>query len=197
MPVNDDPMNPTMVSEIFDTSEFTPYEVHLGPGERQGMKVEHDGFEEVRMEIVDNQADWGEKAGIAPSDIAEFQLLNGRIARLDAFLPPFGKRYQVLLATRAFLADKREKLVNNVALSVDRRAAAEPALLSRYQKTRAYRSASALKAAKARRRAGAKAAGEEAKGKVPEKETAPEGTGTTVTVPGKVPEIGEVKTLVG
>lgn len=200
MPVNDDPKNPTMVSEIFDTSEFTPYEAHLGPGERQGMKVEHNGFDEVRMEIVDNQADWGEKAGIAPSDITEFQLLNERIERLDAFLPPFGKRYQVLLETRAFLADKREKLVNNVALSVDRRADAEPALLGRYQKTRAYRSAAAMKAAKSRRRAAANEAAEAAKGKASEKAQVPEGTETTATVPMQVPvkapEGAEVKTLV-
>lgn len=147
-----DATNPGMLSYIFDASEFLEYSCDLSPEECQGKLAERDGNAEVCNEIIDNQPYWGSKAGISPDDITQLQLLNGRIARLDAFLPPMEKCCEVLRETRMELVDQRERLIYNAANSVDRRAIKDPSLLARYQRTRAYRSAAALKAAKTRKK---------------------------------------------
>jgi hypothetical protein len=54
--------------------------------------------------------------------------------------------------TRALLEDKRQRKIFNVAVSVERREKEDPELLAKYEKTRAYRSAIAYKAAKTRKK---------------------------------------------
>ena len=60
------------------------------------------------------------------------------------------KFLEVMQETRAVLEDKRQRIIYNVASSVDRREKETPGLQAKYEKTRAYRSAIAKKAVKTR-----------------------------------------------
>ena len=151
-----DPKNPQVGDVVFNGSEFTPYLVDLAPGDLQGMRTAQPGFDDVLKEIITNQADWGESAGVTAADFAELSGMNARITRIDAFVRPVQKFLEMLIETRYQLEDRRQRIALNVAQSVDRRGVRDPELVAKYEKTRVYRSASAKKAAKTRRNKAAK-----------------------------------------
>jgi hypothetical protein len=153
-----DPKNPQVGDTVFDGEEFQAYIVDLEPGDLQGMLTKQPGFEEVKQEILSNQNDWGARAGVTPEDITELELINGRIARIDAFVRPVQKFVEMLIETRYQLEDRRQRFALNVAQSVDRRGVRDPQLLAKYELTRTYRSAVAKKGVATRRKKAASTA---------------------------------------
>lgn len=147
-----DPKNPEVGSLVFDGEEFAPYLVDLQPGELQGMRTEQPGFDNVNKEVVANHAEWGAKAGVTEEDFNQLQTISERIERIDLFVRPLQKFLEMLIETRYVLEDRRQRIVLNIAQSVDRRGVREPILLAKYEKTRSYRSAIAKKAVRTRRR---------------------------------------------
>jgi peptidoglycan hydrolase CwlO-like protein len=137
-----------------DCTALKAFHVDLPPGARRGLRAEQDGFGEVIAEILSNQAEIGDKAGITKNDIDDLALANARIAQIDARLPAVRKLLEILEETRAKLDDQRQRQVSSIARLVDVRAKAlsDKTLLAKYEKTRTYRSAIALKGAKTRRK---------------------------------------------
>lgn len=147
-----DPKNPVVGEFVLDGSEFVAYVEDLAPGECQGMQKTREGFELVYREIIDNQKEWGVKAGVLNEDVADLEESNARIARIDVFLPAFRKAVELLTETRYKLDDKRQMLALNTANSVDRRGKDVPELFAKYEKTRKYRSEVAMKAVRTRKK---------------------------------------------
>lgn len=139
---------------IVDARALADIVIDLEPGERQGMRTEQKGYAEVITEIISNQPTYGEQAGITKTDIERIIELDRRIALIDQYLPAAEKLHELLTETRAASDDERQRLVSAFAHSVETRAKASrgSVLLAKYQKTRSYRSASANKAAKTRRK---------------------------------------------
>lgn len=146
-----DPTNPEVGALVIHGEEFGEYLVDLAPGALQGMRTAQPGFDDVIKEILANQAQWGPKAGVTVDDFTELEMTNARIARIDVFVRPVQKLLEMLIETRYMLEDRRQRLALNIAKSVDRRGVRDPKLLAKYEKTRAYRSASAKKGLRTRR----------------------------------------------
>ncbi len=147
-----DPKNPVVGELVFDGAEFNGYVVDLAPGECQGMQKTREGCELVWKEIIENQKEWGAKAGVLNEDVKELEESNARIARIDVFLPALRKAVEMLTETRYKLDDKRQMLALNTANSVDRRGKDVPELFAKYEMTRKYRSEVAMKAVKTRKK---------------------------------------------
>ncbi|AKT43554.1 hypothetical protein [Chondromyces crocatus] len=145
------PLNPIVGEREFNGAEFD-YLIDLEPSALMGLKTAQRGFARVLGEIVGNEVEWAEKAGVTAADMTHLALLNQRIARLDEYLAPVQKFAEMLSETRYVLEDRRQHIVLNIGASVERRGKEMPELLARYQKTRAYRSAAGKKAAKTRQR---------------------------------------------
>jgi len=138
-----------------DCSSIAAHLVDLPEEAMRGMLTAQSGFIEVLLEILDNQATWGDKAGITNSDFANLELSCDIIEKIDMYLPAARKLVEMLLETRALHEDKRQRIVRAIAVGVERRAklsAEGNKLLARYQKTRTYRSAIGLKGYKTRQR---------------------------------------------
>ena len=152
MPGN--PPNPNIGDLHIDASTLAPCIVDLPPGDLQGLRVEKEGVQEVINEINANQPTWGDKAGITQGDYGDFTALNDNLAKIDSFLGPARKLVEMLEETRASLVDHRERLIHAIAKSVDGRSKTKGGadLLAKYEKTRAYRSLTAEKAVKTRKK---------------------------------------------
>ncbi|MRG94696.1 hypothetical protein [Polyangium spumosum] len=145
---------------VHDCTALAPFLVDLASGERRGFCTEQDGFSEVVSEILTNQAALGDIAGITKSDFESFQQSNSRVAMIDAHLPALKKLVEVMEETRALEDDKRQRQVNAFAVAIERRARTtrNESLLAKYEKTRKYRSALAMKGLKTRKKKLAEAA---------------------------------------
>jgi hypothetical protein len=164
------PVDPVALDALaIDCKPLAPFLVDLPPLARRGMVAEQEGFSDVVAEIIANQAKYGDKAGITKSDMDDFTLANDQIALIDARLPAALKLVEILEETRAKLDDQRQRHVSAIANSVERRAKVrgDNELLAKYEKTRTYRSAIAVKAAKTRSK---KAKAEAAKAEAPQVE---------------------------
>jgi hypothetical protein len=128
--------------------------VDLAPGELQGRRATQEGYADVVLEIKSNQAAWGAQVGITSDDVQFLSDNDERIARIDEHLSKARKLVEVLEETRAKLDDARHRRISTVAAMVDARVKtrADSSLLAVYEKTRAYRSAIAMKGAKTRRK---------------------------------------------
>ncbi|MRG96741.1 hypothetical protein [Polyangium spumosum] len=144
---------------VHDCTALAPFLVDLPEGARRGMRSEQEGFFDVVSEIHTNQAALGDKAGITKADFDAFQESNTRVAMIDAHLPAIKKLVERMEETRALEDDKRQRLAHAFADSVDRRARTmgDKNLLAKYERTRKYRSAIALKAVKTRAKNAAQA----------------------------------------
>lgn len=146
-----DPLNPVIGDQVFDGSEFN-YLLDPSPDQKAGLMTVQPGFDEVQGEVAANMAAWAAKAGMTQDDIDTLVVLNARIARISVFAGPIRKFYEQLVETRAILEDERQRIILNLGASVVRRGKKNKDLLGKYQKTCAYRSANAKKAAQARRK---------------------------------------------
>lgn len=139
---------------VIDCSSMADLLLDLAPGERSSKHLTHEGFAEAVLEIVSNQADFGAEIGITTRDIDSLTQANEQVARLDAVLPAARKLVEMLSETRHALDHKRHRQISDLAAIIDVRSRAEstPELRARYEKTRAYRSATANRAVATRRR---------------------------------------------
>jgi hypothetical protein len=126
----------------------------LPPGARKGMRKEQRGFREMLKELVDNQPRFGELAGITPTNFQELVEAMKCLDELDALEQPTRKLLEYIVETRAYEVDQIHRMVSVFGAAIDKRAKAykDDTLLAAYQLTRAYRSASANKAARTRLR---------------------------------------------
>lgn len=171
-----DPKNPLPGELSIDASDLAPFIVDLPPGGMRGLRPEQDNLNEVRKEIVANQPKYGDTAGITNSVFTQFQTVDQQIEQIDKFLQPAEKLVEVLIESRARLVDQRERLVAGMAESAERQAktSGNDELLARYATTREYRSQTAMKAAKTRKKnEEAAKQGEEAKPEQAKPEQAP------------------------
>jgi len=151
MPI--DPNKHALNDPGVDCSPIEQY-LHALPAEAmRGLLTALPGFDEVIKEIIDNQAVWGEEAGITSKDFASFQHSCDLIDQTDMYLPVARMIVQKLESTRAVEEDKRQRTARAIAEGVERRAKNSDkgdTMLAQYQKTRAYRSANGIKAYKTR-----------------------------------------------
>lgn len=147
-------INPTPIgSRIIDCSGMVWLEDHP-PGATAGNTGAQEGYDEVVIEIVSNQASVGVNLGITAQDIADIEEDDRRIAEIDAVLPAVEKLAEMLTETRSVTNHRRHRRIADLAALIDARIRAQPEakLDAVYEKTRKYRSAIAQKAAATRRR---------------------------------------------
>jgi hypothetical protein len=147
------PVIPRSGELVIDARALESFLVDLPEGETQGMRREQEGIADVVQEISDTQSAWGQKAGVTPDEVSGIVTMTAQIAQIRAYRPAVAKLLEMLDETEALLEDKRDTLIRTVAESVDAKAkTVGPDLFAKYEKTRAYRSAVANKAAKTRKR---------------------------------------------
>lgn len=152
--MGNDPKQPDVGDLVIDASDLASFVVDLPPGARLGMRSEQPGFDAVMAEILANQPTLGERAGITATNFAALQQGQTRISQIDSRLPAARKMVELLEETRAVEDDRMQRLVSAIAISVTSRSRAfnDDELVARYEKTCAYRSAVANKAARTRQR---------------------------------------------
>jgi hypothetical protein len=148
-----DPVKPSIGSLAIDCSSLG-FLVDLPIGGQLGFLTEQPGFPDAVDEIVSNQAIFGAQAGVTQADVDAITTANSQIDQIDAILPAARKIVEMLEETRAKLDDERQRRVFSLAAMIEGRAKVveDRVLLAKYEKTRAYRSASGVKAAKTRKK---------------------------------------------
>ncbi len=107
---------------VIDCSPIAKRLEDLPEGATRGMQTAREGLAAVIAEILANQEEWGEKAGITPADFAEFQDDNDFIAQIDVYLPAALKLVEMLVETRAKYEDRRQRFIHAAATHIERRA---------------------------------------------------------------------------
>jgi hypothetical protein len=149
--MSSDPRTPlNLRSPLIDISPLVSHLIELAS--RQGLQATQEGYGMVVQEIRDNQELWGIKAGVSAQDLATLQSCDNLIADIDVVLPTVDHLRERLLDTRHGADDQRHRTILTIAQSVDRRSRHAPELQVKYEKTRTYRSATAKKALRTRRR---------------------------------------------
>jgi len=145
---------------LIDARPLKRFLVDLPDGETQGMRREQEGIAEVIGEISSAQKKWGKTAGVTSDEVATIVETTAQIAKLRAQRPAVAKLLEMIDETAALIEDKRDTVIRTIAESVDAKAnTAGPELLAVYEKTRTYRSAPGVKAAKTRKKNAAKTDG--------------------------------------
>ena len=149
-----DPQNPEPGDFQVDASPVSAFAVYLKEGELQGKRREQRGSEEVFKEIFGNHPKVGARAGVTDEDIRSLHECNARISMVRTYLGPARKLVRILEETEGEEDDKRHRIINAIATAVDRHSElrGNEDLGKRYDKTREYRSAIAVKAVKTRLR---------------------------------------------
>ncbi|MDI3288293.1 hypothetical protein [Polyangium sp. 15x6] len=140
-------------SLVLDCSKHASFLIDLPHRALRGLLVERPGFSEAVSEVVANQASVGPKAGVTQDDIDAILVDNAHIADIDAVLPAARKLVELLEESRAHYDDDRQRRIHAIANLIEGRARTTgiAELLAKYDKTRAYRSATGVKGAKTRR----------------------------------------------
>lgn len=165
-----DPERPVIGELSIDARALLPFIKDLPEGVTRGMRVAQEGFEGALQEVLANQSEWGDKAGITGSDFSAMQLANDQLAQIALFLPAARKLVELLEESHSRIDDQRQRALHGFARSVEDRAKVRddgPTLLAKYQKTRAYKAAIGIKAYKTRLRNVRDAEAEEAPEPVP------------------------------
>lgn len=146
-------LSPRVGDLAIDASELGSFLIDVPPGGLRGKMHSGDGIADVVHEVQANQRAYGAKLGVATTDIDELDVIAGRIAAVQKYLPAIAKLNELCEETLALLEDRREVIVRGVADAVDgktKNKALYSELCSKYERTLAYRSQSANKAAKTR-----------------------------------------------
>lgn len=148
-----DPKQPIIGELSIDATDLT-FLVDLEPGARVHLRPSQPGIAEAIAEIKANQMVSDGARVVPESTFQELLTVEARIKQIDAKLPAVKKLAEMMGETRALLDDKQQRLVSAVARMAEAHATAfgDNSMLARYEKTRTYRSAVALKAARTRRR---------------------------------------------
>lgn len=138
---------------LIDARSLGSFLIDLPENGTLGMRREQEGIKEVIAEITGNQEKWGPTAGVTVAEVTGIVTSTAQIAQIRLYRPAVAKLLEMLDETEAMLEDKRDTLIRTVAGSVDAKAMANgDEATAKYEKTRAYRSASGDKAAKARKK---------------------------------------------
>jgi hypothetical protein len=140
---------------VIDASSLKEDLRTVPPGDLAGIRTEQDGYDDVQAEMVSNQEDFGEMAGIPDSDITELVALTEKINRIRGYRRALDRLAQIMADSERFHDNRRHQIISSSASAVDKRSRREGyrMLLKKYEKTRAYRSAAAEKAVRTRQRA--------------------------------------------
>lgn len=146
------PVDPRIL--LVDATGMATFLEDVETGMRQRLRSAQPGFPKAMGEILLNQDELGERAGITAHDFQELVTANERIEQIEALLPTARKLVEVLEESRAVYDDKRQRFVSAIAKSVEMRAKAlgDETLLAKYEQTRLYRSSIAAKAVRTRQR---------------------------------------------
>ena len=152
--MSDEPKRPERGALMVDATAVAPYAVDLAVGDQKGFRREQPGLPDVLDEIRSNQKDFGARAGIAQADVDRLDLLTGRVNETRGFLGPTRKMVEILEETEASQDDERHGLMSTMATTIEARAKlpGNEDLLARYETLRRYRSASAVKGVKTKRK---------------------------------------------
>ncbi len=174
------PKQPQVGDLAIDASACASYAVVLDRTDH--LRSEKVGVDEVVAEIEGNQASLGVKSAIPQADVDALDETNKRLADIDLLLPAARRLVLILEHTRIQLVDDRERVIGSIAeiVTVRSKRSGNEGLLAAYSKTRAYRSATALKGLRTRRR-NVKAAQSEAP--PADEHAAPTTTATTPAAP--------------
>ncbi|HEX2568610.1 MAG TPA: hypothetical protein VH877_03555 [Polyangia bacterium] len=139
---------------VIDASSLKEDLITVPPGELAGIRTEQDGYDDAEVEMVSNQEEFGEMAGIPDSDITELVGLTVKIKRLRAYRRALDRLSQIVSESERFHDNRRHQIISSSAGAVDKRSrrAGYRVLLKKYEKTRSYRSAAAAKAVRTRQR---------------------------------------------
>jgi hypothetical protein len=149
-----DPKRPDVGDLIVDATNLTGVVVDVPSEKLIGLRTSQPGCDEVVIEVRSNQPVLGVLAGIRDEDIADIEKTTGQMAEIRSLLPASRKLVELLEETYAVLDDRLQRQLFTIGNTVERRAKMlrDSSLLARYSRTRAYRSASGLKAARTRQR---------------------------------------------
>lgn len=149
-----DPTRPDVGDLVIDARNLSDIIVDLPPSGRLGLRAAQPGCADALAEIRGNQTVFGTAAGIRDEDVEAINAALEKIAEIDALLPAASKLAELLDETRAVLDDSVQRRVFMIAQSVENRAKMlrDDDLLARYARTRDYRSAIGVKAARTRLR---------------------------------------------
>jgi len=152
--MSDEPKRPERGALMVDATPVAPYAVDLSVGDKKGYRREKSGFSDAADEARSNQKNFGARAGIVQTDLERLDLLTARIAETRSYLGPARKMVEILEETEAAHDEERHALISTMATTIETRAKlpGNEDLLARYEALRKYRSATALKGAKTRRR---------------------------------------------
>lgn len=139
---------------LLDITHMESFLEDLPEGATVGLMPEKEELTETLNELYANQEAYGAEAGIDESDLAFVKERTAQIEKIDEALEVHAKMGELMLETRAKRVHEREEKLHALARVVESRAESKknPELLARYQGLRRYRSATALKGVKTRRR---------------------------------------------
>lgn len=145
---------PTEKRWSVDASPVATFARYPRKGKPAPKRQERPGLPEVLKEIYDNQEDLGARAGVTAQDILALQTADVQLTTTREYLGTVRQLAGILEYTEADVDEGRHRRINAIAIAVDRRLqeAGNEDLALRYAKTRAYRSAIAVKAVRTRRR---------------------------------------------
>ena len=152
--MSNDPKHPAVGDLVIDASRLTTTVVDMTPDQLIGLRTSQPGCEDAVVEVRSNQPVLGVLAGVRDEDVADIDNTVAQMSDIQSLLPPSRKLVVLLEETYADLDYRLQRHLFTIASSVERRAKMlrNSELRARYGKTRAYRSATGLKAARTRQR---------------------------------------------
>lgn len=126
----------------------------LPPRARVGMRTAKKGEEEVRKELIANQPEWGELAGITAADVAVVVECSENIEAIDEELGRIEKLREIALESRAYWVDRRERKYAAMRGKLDAsyKETRNDQLRAKFERLPPYCGQSAEKAAKTRQK---------------------------------------------
>jgi hypothetical protein len=152
--MSNDSKNPKPGALRIDASSLEGVLLDLPEGGLRGLAREKDGCEQVIEELNANHKAYGGNAGITDADLIAINELHEKIKEIALYLPAAEKLLELLIESRAYYEDKRERQIKLLVSSIEARGqqSGNTELSARYQKTREYYSRTAKKAAQTRQK---------------------------------------------
>jgi len=152
--MSEQPKKPEPGALLIDARPLEDILLDFESGTTRGVTRAQPGFEEAVQEIVTNQPKIGVNIGILQSQVDELLALNEKIALIASYIPAVKKLLEMLTETQSLLDNRRHEIIRVIVKTVEAQAVAmkDESLLGKYERTRKYRSAPALKAVKTRKK---------------------------------------------
>lgn len=105
----DEPSKPHPEDLLTDLTDLFDILYDLPPTDRRSIRRERPGEEAMRQELVDNQPQYGEVAGISAGDVALVVQCTENVKRIDSKRQRVNKALELLDESRDYWIDKRER----------------------------------------------------------------------------------------